>query len=85
MLVLFDFLQVCNIFLLYNLFEYEKTLLPVAEGYRICGKTLKYFNGVANHKWVISVQWAVQCTKNDILLPEVNTNVIYFNCAFLPG
>lgn len=44
----------------------------VPGGDRTCEWTLKYFQGVAAGKWVLSVQWILDCLEKAVLLAEVD-------------
>ena len=43
----------------------------VEQGKLKCEWTLKYFQGVTGGKWVVSVQWILDCMREGSLLPEV--------------
>lgn len=45
---------------------------PVREGSLHVERTLKYFQGVAGKKFILSIQWAIDCVKKSTLLDEVH-------------
>ena len=54
-------------------------------GSRRCQRTLKYFQAVAHHKWLVSVDWVINSVKRNRLLPVVSELFQASDTVFLPG
>ena len=43
----------------------------------LCSRTLKYFQAIAHHRWLLNYRWVLDSLKKGQILPEVCGEIIY--------